>query len=89
MDAVNLVMLATAEGDVGLASFEGMTAAGQDAADSLGVTARDAVTGCRSGLVYAEGTGRDGPRLICGRADTTRPSFPILGRPAGLGGLFL
>jgi len=45
MDAVNYVMLATADDDVGLASFETMTAAGQDAADSLGVTvmARDAV----------------------------------------------
>jgi len=38
MNAVNFVMLATADDDVGLASFEGMTAAGQDATDSLGVT---------------------------------------------------
>ena len=46
MDAVNSVMLATADDDVGLASMETLAAAGQDAADSLGetVTARDAVT---------------------------------------------
>jgi hypothetical protein len=42
----SLVMLATADDDVGLASFETLAAAGQDAADRLGVpvTARDALT---------------------------------------------
>lgn len=46
MDAANYVMLATADDDVGLASFETLAAAGQDAADRQGVmvTTRDAVT---------------------------------------------
>ena len=45
MDATNYAMLATADDDVGLASFETLAAAGQDAADRLGVplTTRDAV----------------------------------------------
>ena len=42
----NCVMLATADDDVGLASFQTFAVAGQDAADRLGcsVTARDAVS---------------------------------------------
>ena len=46
MDFHGFVLLATADDDVGLTTFEGLTLAGQDAADRLGltVTARDAVT---------------------------------------------
>jgi hypothetical protein len=46
MDAQNHVMLTSSDEDIALASLEGFAAAGQDAADRLGVivTARDAVT---------------------------------------------
>lgn len=46
MDAANYVMLATAEDNVGLASFETAATAGQEGAGRLGVpvTARDPMT---------------------------------------------
>ena len=46
MDAANYAMLASADDDVALTTFEGLAAAGQEAAARLGVpvTARDALT---------------------------------------------
>ena len=89
MNAVDFVMLATADDDVGVVSFEAMTAAGQDAADSLEVTvmARDAVTDAVL-AVFDPRELEAVPRVREGRAQPrARPTSPT-SQAAITGGLF-
>ena len=83
-------MLTTADDDVGPASFEGLAAAGQDAADRLGetVTARDAVTDEVDRHVWSGLSSTTGRRSIKTRTRPPRP-HPRSFKATLRGGLFL